>query len=123
MKILEVLCILLDRVCKRTETDSADGDFLNDTAYLTPAMLKQLLIPTDTGYPKVSAGSDFVAYVTTVFNDSFFLTGPVLLLKEKGYLHTFPECCYDSQWLCSLYSCTLIELTTETLPLYNLFHE
>lgn len=115
--------VLLDRVCERAEVDSTHGDHWNDTAYLTPAMLKQLLIPSDTGCPKVSTGSDFVAYVTTAFNDSVFLTGPVLLPEEKGYLHTFPECCYDSQWLRSLYSCDLIELITETLPLYNLFHE
>ena len=115
--------VLLDQVCERAELDSINGDSWNDTAYLSPAMLKQLLMPSDTGYPKVSAGSDFVAYVTTVYDDSVFLTGPVLLPEEKGYLHTFPECCYDSQWLRSLYSCDLIELITETLPLYNLFHE
>lgn len=83
-------CILLDRVCKRTETDSADGDFLNDTAYLTPAMLKQLLIPTDTGYPKVSAGSDFVAYVTTVFNDSFFSHRSCASPERKRISSYFP---------------------------------
>lgn len=115
--------VLLDQVCKRVEQDSPHGTSWNDAAYLTPAILEKLLTSSDTGYPKVSVGSDFVAYVTTVFHDSVFLTGPVLLPGKKGYLHTFPECCDDSNWIHSLYSCDLIELATETLPLYNLFHE
>lgn len=88
---------MLDRICERTDNDDDNGAVWNDTPYLSPQILKQLLQPDKFGYPKVSSGQDFIAYVTIPYGDSIFLTGPVLLPEEKGYLHTLSNHCCNSQ--------------------------
>ena len=55
----------------------------------------KLLAPVPSEIPKVSSGTDRVSYMTM----------------------------YDPRWLSSLYSCRLLEFVSETMLLYNLFHE
>ena len=113
---------LLDQICERA--DHTAGQKWSDEIYLTPEILEQLLAPVPSEIPKVSSGTDRVSYMT-IYNpdETIFLVGPVLLPDEKGYQHTFDECIYDPRWLSSLYSCRLLEFVSETMLLYNLFHE
>ena len=118
---------LLEQICKRTDTPAASSDsetIWTDSPYMTKDLEQILLTPGPSNRPKVTAGSDFVAYMTITLPDkSTFLAGPVRLANEDGYLFTLPACDYDADWLESLYTCDLIEFVTETLLLYNLFHE
>lgn len=122
---------LLEEVCLRTDkpeiditSDVATAPYWNDYPYMTKELANLLLSPGPENRPKVSAGASSVAYITITLPDkTTFLTGPVRLANEEGYLFTIPDCNYNLGWLHSLYTCDLIEFVTETLLLYNLFYE
>lgn len=116
---------LLEQICKRTDVPTVSETFDNiwtDSPYMTKDLEQILITPGPSDRPKVSANHNFVAYMTITLSDrSTFLSGPVRLTNEEGYLFTIPACNYETTWLDSLYSCDLIEFVTETLLLYNLF--
>ena len=120
---------LLEEICLRTDIPDSKSDpeisaHWTDSPYMTKELENLLLSPGPKNRPKVSAGSDSVAYMTITLPDkTTFLTGPVRLENEEGYLFTIPDFSYDTDWLHSLYTCDLIEFVTETLLIYNLFYE
>lgn len=117
---------LLEQICERVDNNAAthSGKKWNDDAYMTKEILTQLLTPIPSGIPKISSGTDRVSYMT-IWNpdDTIFLVGPVLLPNEKACQFTFDDCIYDPRWLSSLHSCRLWQFVSETMLLYNLFHE
>lgn len=114
---------LIEQVCERTDTGEADSSCWDDHLEQEPVTEAFLLDPLPSGIPKVSFSPSHTAYMTIETEEFVFLVGPVLLLDVQGYRHLFPQPDYDSAWLQTLYSCDLTELVTESLLLYNLFHE
>lgn len=114
---------LIDQVCERSGEGQIQHGNWDDHLDRYPEIESVLLTPSSSGMPKVTSCTDCVAYITIETGQFLFLTGPVLLTDEIGYRYQFETPSYDPSWLLTLYSCDLIELTTESLLLYNLFHE
>lgn len=115
--------ILVRQICSRSGADRLAGDKWDDGLTQSKTTETSLLESSASGYPKLTSFPDCSAYIMTENEEFLFLTGPVLLTDEIGYRHQILSEHHDSAWLPSLYSCDLIELVTETLILYNLFHD
>lgn len=113
----------IDQVCDRSGEGGILGGNWDDYLDQYPKIKSDLLKPSPSGMPKVMSCADCIAYITIETGQFIFLTGPVLLTDEIGYRYQFENPSYDPSWLLTLYSCDLIELITESLLLYNLFHE
>lgn len=114
---------LIDQVCERMGEENMLQKCWDDHLTRYPEIESALLSASPSGIPKVTSCSDCVAYITIETKQFIFLAGPVLLTDETGYRHQFEAPCYSRSWLLTLYSCDLIEFITESLLLYNLFHE
>lgn len=114
---------LIDQICERPGDDKLAQKYWDDHLALYPEIESVLLKPADSGIPTVSSCSDCVSYMTIDTGQFIFLAGPVLLTDETGYIYQFESPSYDPAWLLTLYSCDLIEFISETLLLYNLFHD
>lgn len=115
--------IFIDQVCERSGEGSTLQKRWDDQLSQYPEVESALLEANPSGTPKVISCSECVAYITIETEKFIFLTGPVLLTDETGYKYQFENPSYGHSWLLTLYSCGLMEFITETLILYNLFHE
>lgn len=115
--------ILIDQVCDRSGENGSAGPLWDDHLSRHPETETILLDTKHSDNPKVLSCSDCVAYITIETKQFLFLTGPVLLTDETGYKYQFAAPSFDRSWLLTLYSCNLMEFVTESLLLYNLFHE
>lgn len=116
-------CELIDQVCDRSAENERVQKFWDDHLAEHPELESVLLEVNPAENPKVMSCSDCVAYLTIETEQFIFLTGPVLLTDEIGYKYQFENFSCDRAWLLTLYSCDLIEFVTESLILYNLFHD
>lgn len=115
--------VLIEQICHRSSETGQIHKSWDDDLDAHPEIKSVLLDATAAENPKVTSCSDCVAYITIHTQRSVFLTGPVLLTDGIGYKHQFDPPSYDPSWLLTLYSCDLMEFITESLLLYNLFHE